>query len=228
MSSTLILKPQGETHYEGSPNTICCAMLLGGASAVASRMPGIEAYVWTYPRDNLPPPFVGSGMSLNLWQCTWDLVYERIDSEIKLMKEMAELQGGSWPFLPCFVPCIIIQAMCINGSRISELGHQNEMEWLKLVKDCSKLLEGNRNISVTLAKEPRMSGTREHRTMTNVSVGLQFDIIQNTPRNLKDGGASENKQEGLTDELEKLHEMYKKGVLSESEYKAAKGKILGI
>lgn len=119
MSSTVILKPQGETKYEDSGTAACCAMLVGGTNAAASRMPGVEDYVWTYPRENLPPQFVSSGVSLELWQRAWDLIYERKDAEIKFMLEVNELSGGNLPFLSCCLPCIMIQH-CTNSGRMSE------------------------------------------------------------------------------------------------------------
>ena len=88
MSSTLILKPQAETKFEGTAFSQLGAVTFGGTSELANRMPDVEDQVWTYPRENLPPQFIGSGVSLELWQRTWDLVYERVDADIKCQKEI--------------------------------------------------------------------------------------------------------------------------------------------
>ena len=90
------------------------------------------------------------------------------------------------------------------------------------------MFEGNNNISVTLAKESRMAGTSDHTIMSEVNVGLQFDIVHTNDQNWNSGRVSRRKNEGSTNELEKLHEMHKNGHLSEHEYNAAKSKLLGI
>ena len=232
MSSSLVLKPQGFTKNTPEGVSVCCAAMFLGGYAKKSRMPNVQDCIWTYPRDLIPPQLVNREVPLELWQRAWDLLYQQLDSQFKMEQEMVILEMGCWPFLPCFVPCMFGQSLC-NAGVLADMSHQNEMQWLNLVKTVSELFEGH-TLAITLEKET------QGRYNMKVNVGLQFEIVNKnfqtkntanfteevTTAFLENDNTAKGRDMGIADQLERLNHMYQNRHITEEEYNAAKAKAL--
>ena len=193
MTSNFILKPQGLAERPPAGLKAWCS----GGSAMVSKMPKLQDLAWTYSRDVLPPQLSYSGVSLELWQEAWDLVYHKMEAEFKMNEEIVIYTRGSCP--GCILCCLyltpglnvlFICGLCCYGicqscsregpGEVEKMRLQNDQEWIDVCNNVSGLFH-EYNIAVTLATEERVqtSGSKKNRVTTTkkVNVGLQFDVV---------------------------------------------------
>mmetsp|Transcript_40475 Transcript_40475/g.47372 ORF Transcript_40475/g.47372 Transcript_40475/m.47372 type:complete len:189 (+) Transcript_40475:43-609(+) len=170
----------------------------------------VDQIAWTCPRDGVPVLLVGR-VSASQWAATFDGVKARYDYIFD--------NFDWWMLIPCF--------LCFSMPRMIQISRDNQKGWLRLAQEQAEIYR-SAGIQVTLARE--ISGGGGDSNVRNEIVGLKFDIAPNNggaafvvPQTMSrmDGG-----DDNFVAKLEKLDQMHAAGSLSDSEYAAAKEKLL--
>ena len=170
----------------------------------------VDEIVWTTPRDRVPVLLQGR-VSLAIWQSTFDAVQARYEYVLNSISYLH--------LIPCFICCTL--------PHMVHVAKKNRDEWTIIAREQADIYRPF-GIQVTLAKE--LSGIGSSRQTE--TVGLRFDVAQTT---LPEGGttlqansmmARSESDDDLVAKLERLQQLHQTGALTESEYTAAKAKLL--
>jgi Short C-terminal domain len=167
----------------------------------------VDDIIWTTPRDRVPVLLQGR-VSLAIWQSTFDAVQARYEYVLNSISYLH--------LIPCFI--------CCTMSHMVHVVKKNRDEWTIIARQQADIYRPF-GIQVTLAKE--LTGIGSSRQTE--TVGLRFDVAtQTTPEGgttLRDSMAR-SESDDMVAKLERLQQLHQTGALTESEYTAAKAKLL--
>jgi len=197
--------------HQGDPiGTICCNM--SSFELKPSHHPGLGSTATSImiqtDRDELPVLLVNR-ITLEDWQQTFDSVFELYEKHLEAVNSIAPLM---------MIPCCI----CCSLPKLASMQKNLQDDWADL---CRREQQRYRKagISVALHREISTMGVGSSRNISNEVVGLKFNVPAVAQQSASDVGTS---SEDPTQQLNTLHQIYKTGGLTSSEYDAAKAKIL--
>jgi len=179
----------------------------------------VDDISWTVGRDRVPILLEGRGVSLSVWQKTFDEVWGQYDYILGSIK---------WWFV---VPCCI----CCSMPYMMRIAQETREEWKRIVSQQEQIYRAF-GVQVTLALE--MQGLSSSREVE--PVGLRFDIATVTiaqpaalpptaygaPAYEASSAAGTAAVDDIVSKLERLKQLHATGALSDSEYASAKNKLL--
>jgi len=188
-----------------------------------SKKYGIEALLFTYPRNEVPPQLSARGISLSTWMKT----YDGVASIYEMSLEAVNGTNMRLMFIPCIMPCMV----CYSMPKMIKASSNIHNAWLELVQSQAEIYRRH-GINVTLAKEYRSrtigTGSDRRFDMDLETVGLRFEMSNDAPNQqpFRPVQAAAVAKEDIFARLEKVDGLYRNGALSYEEYTQLKSRII--